>query len=151
MLRYPTYYGDLVLAETQSNQVDPLLYLALIRQESGFNPWSTSVADARGLGQIIPSTAREIAQRLGVRNFALDQLYLPYVSVRFGVWYFAQDLRQLSEPVWALAAYNAGTGRATRWQQPDLDYAIEEIDASETNLYVRIVYSNWRQYQAIYK
>ena len=151
MLRYPTYYGDLVLAETQSNQVDPLLYLALIRQESGFNPWSTSVADARGLGQIIPSTARDIAQRLGVRNFALDQLYLPYVSVRFGVWYFAQDLRQLSEPVWALAAYNAGTGRATRWQQPDLDYAIEEIDVSETNLYVRIVYSNWRQYQAIYK
>ncbi|HEX9075874.1 MAG TPA: tetratricopeptide repeat protein [Anaerolineae bacterium] len=151
MLRYPTYYGDLVLAETKSNQVDPLLYLALIRQESGFNPWSTSVADARGLGQIVPPTAKEIAQRLGVKNFSLDQLYLPYISVRFGVWYFAQDLKQFSEPVWALAAYNAGTGRAARWQQPDLDYAIEEIDAGETNLYVRIVYSNWRQYQAIYK
>ena len=151
MLRYPTYYGDLVLAESKTNQVDPLLYFALLRQESNFNPWATSSADARGLGQIMPATARDIAQRLSVKNFALDQLYLPYVSIRFGVWYFAQDLKRFDEPVWALAAYNAGTGRAQRWQQPDLDFAIEEIELSETNLYVRLVYSNWRTYQQIYR
>ena len=99
----------------------------------------------------MPATARDIAQRLSVKNFALDQLYLPYVSIRFGVWYFAQDLKRFDEPVWALAAYNAGTGRAQRWQQPDLDFAIEEIELSETNLYVRLVYSNWRTYQQIYR
>jgi soluble lytic murein transglycosylase len=67
--RYPTYYADLVVAEAQANKIDPLLYLALVRQESNFNPWATSSADARGLAQIIPSTARDIAQRLNVKNF----------------------------------------------------------------------------------
>jgi soluble lytic murein transglycosylase len=149
-LRYPTYYADLVIAEAKANQIDPLLYFALIRQESGFNPWSTSSADARGLAQIIPGTAREIAQKLGIKNFSLDQLYLPYLSVRFGMWYFAQGLNSFDGPIYALAAYNAGAGRAKQWQRPDIDLAVEEIDASETALYVRVVYSNWRHYQTIY-
>ena len=150
-LRYPTYYGDLVIAEAQKNQVDPLLYFALIRQESSFNPWSTSSVDARGLGQVMPATGRGIAQSLGVKNFSLDQLYLPFISIRFGVWYFAQDLNRFDEPIYALAAYNAGTGRIKNWQRPDLDLAVEEIDITETASYVRIVYANWKQYQQIYK
>ena len=151
MLRYPTYYADLVVAESQKNSIDPLLYFALIRQESSFNPWVTSSADARGLGQVMPATGRGIAQALGVRNFTLDQLYLPFVSVRFGVWYFAQDLKTFNEPIYALAAYNAGTGRVKKWQESDLDFAVEDIDIAETALYVRIVYTNWRQYQSLYK
>ena len=150
LLRYPTHYADLVVAEAQANKIDPLLYFALIRQESSFNPWVTSSADARGLGQIIPATGREIAQKLGVKNFSLDQLYLPYVSVRFGVWYFAQELKTWDEPTWALAAYNAGGSRVKNWVKPDLDFAVEEIDISETALYVRIVYANWKQYQTLY-
>ncbi len=150
-LRYPTDYADLVVAEAQANQVDPLLYFALMRQESGFNPWATSSADARGLAQIVPATARDIAQRLRAKNFTLDQLYLPYISVRFGVWYFGQELKRYDEPIYALAAYNAGGSRVKQWQRPDLDLAVEEIDLSETSLYVNIVYSNWRQYQAIYR
>lgn len=150
-LRYPTYYADLVVPEAKANQLDPLLYFALIRQESGFNARATSSADARGLAQVIPSTAREIAQRLGVRNFSLDQLYLPYVSVRFGVWYFGQDMKQFDNPIYALAAYNAGAGRTAKWEKADLDMAVEDIDSSQANLYVRLVYGYWRQYQQIYK
>lgn len=104
LLRYPTYYADLVVSEAQKNQVDPLLYFALIRQESSFNPWVTSSAEARGLAQIIPATGREIAQKLKAKNFTLDQLYLPYISIRFGVWYFAQELKAWDEPIYALAA-----------------------------------------------
>ena len=151
LLRYPTYYADLVVAESKTNNIDPLLYFALIRQESNFNPWSASSADARGLAQIVPTTAREIAQRLNAKNFSLDQLYLPYISVRFGVWYFTQELKEFDEPVYALIAYNAGSSRVKQWQKNDLDYAIEDIDISETALYVRVVYSNWRQYQTLYK
>jgi len=151
LLRYPTYYADLVVAEAKANQVDPLLYFALVRQESSFNPWSTSSADARGLGQVMPSTGQDIAKRLGVKGFSVDQLYLPYISIRFGVWYLAQDLKRFDEPIYALAAYNAGSGRLKDWQRPDLDLAVEEIGVSETALYIRTVYSNWRQYQQIYK
>ena len=151
MFRFPTFYADLVVPQAQANKVDPLLYFALLKQESSFNPWSTSSAGARGLGQVMPATGQDIAQRLGVRNFSLDQLYLPYVSIRFGVWYFAQDLKRFNEPIYALAAYNAGTGRVKDWQRSDLDLAVEEIALSQTSLYVRIVYSNWRQYQQIYQ
>lgn len=151
MWRYPTAYADLVVSEAHANKIDPLLYFALIRQESRFNPWATSSADARGLAQIVPGTGREIAQRLKVANFTLDQLYLPYLSVRFGVWYFAQQLKQFDEPLYALIAYNAGPSRVKQWQKPDPDYTIEEIELTETALYVRIVYSNWKQYQWIYK
>ena len=140
----------MLFRSAKKNKIDPLLYFALIRQESSFNPWVTSSADARGLGQIIPATGKGIAQSLGVKNFSLDQLYLPFVSVRFGVWYFAQDLNKFDEPIYALAAYNAGAGRVKNWQRADLDLAVEEIDISETALYVRIVYANWKQYQAIY-
>ncbi len=150
-LRYPTYYADLVVAEAQKNGLDPNLYFGLIRQESSFNAWITSSADARGLGQIVPATGKEIAQKLGVKNFSLDQLYLPYVSVRFGVWYFAQELKTWQEPIYAMAAYNAGAGRVQRWQKPDLDFAVEDIDIAESALYVRIVYANWKQYQQLYK
>lgn len=149
--RYPTYYADLVVAEAQANRIDPLLYFALMRQESRFNPWATSSADARGLAQIMPNTGREIAQRLKVANFTLDQLYLPYISVRFGVWYFAQRLEEFDEPLYALIAYNAGASRVKQWQKPDPDYTIEKIELAETASYVRLVYSNWKQYQWIYK
>lgn len=149
-LRYPTFYADLIVSEAQKNGLDPLLYFALVRQESGFNPWSTSSADARGLGQVMPATGQEIARRLGIKNFSLDQLYLPYLSIRFGTWYLAQDLKTFAEPIYALIAYNAGGGRVKRWQHPDLDFAVEAIDIQETSQYVSIVYSNWKQYQMIY-
>jgi soluble lytic murein transglycosylase len=149
--RYPVYYADLVVAEAQANKIDPLLYWALIRQESYFNPWATSSADARGLAQVMPATGREIAQRLNVKNFSLEQLYLPYVSVRFGAWYLAQRLKEFDDPIYALIAYNAGASRVKQWQNTDLDVVVEEIDLSETALYVRIVYSNWKQYQSLYK
>ncbi len=150
-LRYPTYYADIVVAEAKANNLDPLLYFALIRQESNFYAFATSSADARGLGQIIPPTARGIAQKLGVKNFSLDDLYLPFVSVKFGEWYFAQDLTRYQEPLYALAAYNAGGSRVERWKNVDVDLAVEEIDIAETAAYVRIVYANWKIYSQIYR
>ncbi|MBI5035069.1 MAG: tetratricopeptide repeat protein [Chloroflexi bacterium] len=149
-LRYPTYYADLVVPESQKNNLDPLMYFALIRQESSFNPWSTSSADARGLGQVMPSTGQGIAKLLGVKNYSTEQLYLPYVSIRFGTWYLAQDMKNFGEPIYALAAYNAGTGRVQKWQRADLDLTVEEVDIRETISYISIVYSNWRQYQTVY-
>jgi soluble lytic murein transglycosylase-like protein len=59
-------------------------------------------------------------------------------------------LKAFDEPIYALAAYNAGGSRVSKWQRPDLDLAVEEIDVGETALYVRVVYSNWQQYQALY-
>jgi len=151
VMRYPLYYADLVVAESKANQMDPLLYLAVIKWESGFNTWATAEAGERGLGQIIPPTGKGIAQALGVKNFDLDSLFLPYVNVHFGAWLFAQNLIQFDDPIYALGAYNAGGGRAKNWVKPDIDLAVEEIDISSTNLYVRQNYAYWKQYQEIYR
>ncbi len=90
------------------------------------NPWSLSSAEARGLGQVVPATGREIAQRLGVKNFDLDMLFLPHVSVRFGVWYFAQDMKMFNnETHLCLDGVQRGRGRTKQWQRPDLDLAVK--------------------------
>jgi len=151
VMRYPLYYANLIVAESKANQIDPLLYLAVVKWESGFNTWATADAGERGLGQIIPPTAKGIAQALGVKNFDLDTLFLPFVNVRFGAWFFAQNIKQFDDPIYALGAYNAGGGRAKNWVKPDIDLAVEEIDISSTNLYVRQNYAYWKQYQDIYR
>ena len=70
----------------------PLLFLALIRQESRFDPQAVSYAGATGLTQVMPETGQWIASRLGVEPFSTRLLERPAISVRFGIWYMAQSL-----------------------------------------------------------
>ncbi|OGO42867.1 MAG: hypothetical protein A2Z04_05595, partial [Chloroflexi bacterium RBG_16_57_9] len=114
-LAYPRPYRDLVEAESARRGLDPLLFYALIRQESRFEPLSTSSAQARGLTQVIPSTGQSIAQSLRWAGYKNEDLYKPYVSVTFGTHYLAEMLKQFGgHPQLALAAYNGGPGNARR-------------------------------------
>src|SRR5207245_1246143 len=65
-LIYPAYFGSLVLEQSRAFGVDPRLLLALIRQESLFDPRAGSSVGARGLTQVMPATGQEIADALGV-------------------------------------------------------------------------------------
>src|SRR5207247_7065847 len=65
-VRYPRAYWDLVQNASNRLALDPYLVLALARQESLFNPRATSVSNARGLMQLIPSTARKVAADRGI-------------------------------------------------------------------------------------
>jgi soluble lytic murein transglycosylase len=154
-LNYPTAYGHLVHAESAPQDLDPLLFLALVLQESQFNPHVTSWAGAVGLTQVMPETGAWIAQKLGLQDYDDQLLLRPVVAVRFGTWYLAQALEQFdrSWPV-AVAAYNAGWTSVRAWvgngplQDPDLFY--ETIPFSETKAFVQLVYQNYRAYQRIY-
>jgi soluble lytic murein transglycosylase len=151
-LLYPTYYGDLVLAETEEKGLDPLLLFALMRQESLFDPQATSWAGARGLTQVIPSTGQWIAEKIGWSRFSPDELYRPYVSVEFGAWYLAEQVEGFGgNPFMALAAYNGGPTNSARWRDPDPDIFLENITLAETEKYVRKVYEHYAFYQAIYR
>ncbi|MCS6887494.1 MAG: lytic transglycosylase domain-containing protein [Chloroflexus sp.] len=155
-LRFPTPYAELVQQEATAFGVDPLLFYALIRQESLFNPAATSWVGARGLAQIMPDTGRGIAQNLGVSNFQLDDLYRPYVSIRFGAFYLGRRIKDMNGS-WhgALAAYNGGLGNAQRWAGGsvviDPDRFVEMIDFSETRNYVWAVYAFYGVYRGLYK
>lgn len=154
-LLYPAAYAELVARHAERQGVDPLLLLALIRQESSFNPWAESPARARGLTQVIPSTGREIARALGRAAFDERDLFKPAVSIEFGAYYLAAALRQARGELYvALAGYNAGPGTAASWrQQPgnqDPDLYVEQIPYAETSVYVRKVYANYQVYRALY-
>lgn len=151
-LIYPTYFADLVVPYAKRHGLDPALFFGLIRQESGFNPMSNSSASARGLTQVIPGTGDLIARALGVKDFQQSDLFKPYVSVRFGTYYLGTVLQQFSGNIfYGLMAYNGGPGNAAKWQKPDIDVAVESVTYSESNLYVRTVYAQYRQYVDIYR
>jgi len=154
-LAYPSYYGDLVWGASAGTHVDPLLFLALVRQESRFNPDAVSWAGATGLTQVMPSTGEWIAERVGPDPFSRDVLTRPHVSVMQGVW-FLDALVDMFKGDWiaALAGYNAGPTNVTRWTggEPiaDHDLFYETIPMSEPRAYIRLIYEGYRIYQHVY-
>jgi soluble lytic murein transglycosylase len=154
-LAYPLYFDDLVLAEAQANDLDPLLLFALIYQESLFEGWATSWAGAQGLTQVIPPTGEWIALQLRWPDYQAEHLYRPYLNVKFGAWYLARQLHDFENNLFAaLAAYNGGPGNAARWLElvgsGDEDLFVESISKAETELYVKKVYEHYARYRALY-
>ncbi|HLH25175.1 MAG TPA: transglycosylase SLT domain-containing protein [Chloroflexota bacterium] len=154
-LLYPAPYADLITTQAARFNVDPFLFLALLRQESSFQPRAQSPARARGLAQVMPATARSIASALGIGPLDDDDLFRPALSIELGAYYLGQTLRQFRGGVpAALAGYNAGPGNAERWlREPggaDPDLYAEQIPYAETFLYVRRVYTNYLLYRDLY-
>jgi soluble lytic murein transglycosylase-like protein len=125
-------YGAQITAAAKKHGIDPALLAGLVKQESGFNPNAGSPAGARGLTQLMPSTAAG----LGVTN-VLD----PAQSLDGGAKYLRAQLDAFGGDVSrALAAYNAGPGAVKRYGGVP-PYA-------ETQNYVRAVQANAAAYRA---
>ena len=154
-LAYPRDYMGLLESAEESEGVSPHVMLALMRQESWFDPLAGSGAGATGLTQVISPTGREIAGDLGVSDFANDDLLRPVVSVRFGAHYLQKQLDAFDGNLYyALTAYNAGPGAAERWREAsgdDVDLFLEQVDVGEANLYVRLVMENLAMYRYLYE
>jgi soluble lytic murein transglycosylase len=153
-LAYPAPYADLVRDVSDEMDVPDVLLLAVVRQESFFDPLAGSPAGALGLTQVIPATGEEIAQDLDVA-FDVEELYRPSVSLRFGAHYLAKQLHVLDGELYqALAAYNGGPGSAIRWRESaggDVDRYLEEIDFSQTRAYLQLVLENLARYRQLYQ
>lgn len=151
---YPSEYLDLAAESAADNGLSPLLLLALVRQESFFQPDAASFAGALGLTQVIPSTGQEIAGQMGIRDFQSSDLLRPRLSLDFGAHYLGSQLELFEGDLSAaLAAYNGGPGNALRWRElapDDPDLLLESIDLSETNLYLRLVLENYALYRYVY-
>ncbi|MGE5545348.1 MAG: lytic transglycosylase domain-containing protein [Solirubrobacterales bacterium] len=134
-----------ISAETSAEKA---LVLALIRQESGFMPEVVSPVGARGLMQLMPSTAEKVAKALKVK-FSPKKLDDPNFNVRLGSAYLSDLLSDFEGSyILALASYNAGPSRARRWikeygdpRDPSVDVIdwIEMIPFTETRNYVQRV------------
>ncbi|MEW5989641.1 MAG: transglycosylase SLT domain-containing protein, partial [Chloroflexota bacterium] len=154
-LSYPVYYADLILPLADQYGYDPLLQLALVRQESLFESFATSSAAAQGLSQVIPDTGAYIALKLGWPDYVNEDLYKPYVGLAFGAYYLDEQLRAFAGNVYvALSAYNGGPGNAARWYGTagdDLDLYLETVSFAETRAYIERIYVGYAAYQTLYR
>jgi peptidoglycan lytic transglycosylase len=153
-LVYPVLYRDLLAAEARRNRLDPALVAALIRQESSFTPRAVSRAGARGLMQVMPDVGRSIARSRGYPLWDPALLFDPAANLELGTSHLAAALRQYPDLTRALAAYNAGDSRVTRWNRKagvaDPEVFAERIPFEETRDYVRIVQRNVEMYRVLY-
>ena len=151
---YPLVHGDALAGEARRHGLDPALVAGLIRQESSFNPRAVSPAGARGLMQLMPTVGAAIAKGRGYPVWNPALLFEPDVSLELGTAHLATSLKGGESPARALAAYNAGGSRVTRWlQRPgadDPELFAEWIPYTETRDYVRIVQRNAQVYRALY-
>ena len=157
--------GDMILPEgwptpyqAPVTSPEPAYINAISRQESNFDPEAVSGANARGLMQLLPSTATLVARRLGV-PYQVSQLTAdPQANMRLGAGYLDQMLDRYGGALpLAAAAYNAGPGRVDQWlgtygdprggDVNMLDW-IEQIPFSETRNYVQRVVENVIVYRA---
>ena len=151
-LRFLAPYRELAQQAARENQIDEAWVFGLMRQESRFVNVARSSVGASGLMQIMPATARWIAQRLGIKRFHPNEMQDPAKNIQFGAYYLKHVQTSLDDsPVLATAAYNAGPGRAQRWRDSrEMEAAvyIESIPFSETRDYVKKVMSNAMYYAA---
>jgi soluble lytic murein transglycosylase len=152
---YPLGFWDLVAPAAETRGLDPLFVTALIRQESLFFPDAVSPADAHGLMQLLPRTAREVAVSSGQPVPDVHALHEPDVNVALGTTLLRRLLdRYGGSRVRALAAYNAGEDAVAKWDRrfgdrPEDEY-VERITYRETRDYVKSVLDHWAAYRGLY-
>ena len=154
LLAFPLLREAELIARARANGVDPAIVAAVIRQESGWNPRAVSRADARGLMQVLPPVAAEIARSRRYPMWDPGLLMMPDVNLELGTAHLGGALSQYSDLGRALAAYNAGAARVRRWVTragaSDPELFVERIPYVETRDYVRVVLRNAELYRSLH-
>ncbi len=136
---------------------EPALVLALIRQETEFDPEAVSSAGAMGMMQVMPSAAKSSAKTAGLRYRPGDLLIDPQYNIQLGMIEFSSNYAKAQgSMVVAIAGYNAGPGNVRKWLAANGDPRdgkvdaidwIEEIPFGETRNYVERVIENMEVYK----
>ena len=153
-MRYLSPYSEQIRPAAIGQALDDAWVYGLMRQESRFVSTARSSVGASGLMQLMPATARWVAAKIGLKNFQPGQVNDTETNVLLGTSYMRMIMERLdNHPVLASAGYNAGPGRARKWQADrPLEGAVyaETIPFSETRDYVKKVMSNAVYYSALF-
>lgn len=144
-LRFPLEYQSLVESSAKTHRISPAWIYGIMRRESAFDPKIVSSAKAQGLMQVLPSTAKSVAKKLGINDHKKSDLLIPEKNAHIGSAYLSGLLKRFKGNYSkATAAYNAGPSRVIKWA-PDFYISaprwIESIPFTETRKYVRAVLS----------
>lgn len=148
---YPLCYKDEITSVANKYDLDAALLFAVVKTESGFNARAKSAKGAVGLMQILPSTARFIAERKGITDY---DLYDITVNLDFGAYYW----KYLADKFWGFtetaAAYNAGEGTVKNWLKNAAYSAdgkrLKVIPYPETAAYVKKISESEKRYKKLY-
>ncbi|MGH0031868.1 MAG: transglycosylase SLT domain-containing protein [Myxococcota bacterium] len=135
-------------------RLDTALLYSIMREESGYRPEVISVSGARGLLQLMPTTAERVAQQQRLASFHADDLFLPAVNIRLGSAYLEGLLREFDgRKSAAIGSYNAGPHAVSRWVAKNTgedDEFVEEIPYDQTRAYVKRVMRSLHAYRVLY-
>src|SRR3954467_1103215 len=152
----PLRHEDIIRQQAHAKHLDPALIAAVIYTESRFRD-QTSNAGAKGLMQLMPSTADYIARKSGGTAFRQGDLATPQVNISYGSWYLRYLLDKYGgNQILTLAAYNAGEGKVDSWWRDaaargERFRVTDHIPFPETRDYVRHVLTAARDYRHEYR
>ena len=150
---YKKDYSEYVSKYAEEYDIDENLIYALIKAESNFNEKAVSHQNAKGLMQLMQSTAQDLANRNQIK-LTKDNILEPDININLGTQYIALLLNKYDSIEVALAAYNAGSGNVDRWIKNGTIKSdgsdIENFPYKETNTYVRKIMRNYKMYNELY-
>ena len=151
---YPLGWRDEVAEAAGRAGLDPFLVAAIVREESSYYPRAVSRAGARGLMQLMPATAKPMADVRGLAFEGGGLLDDPRANLEMGTAFLAGLMKEFGEPRLAIAAYNAGPKRVRDWwkarRTADMEAFVEQIPYDETREYVKRVMLSWSEYRRLY-
>jgi len=151
---YPLGWRDEVAETAGRVGLDPFLIAAIVREESSYYPRAVSRAGARGLMQLMPATAKPMADVRGLPFEGGGLLDDPRANLEMGTAFLAGLMKEFGEPRLAIAAYNAGPKRVRDWwkarRTADIEAFVEQIPYDETREYVKRVMLSWSEYRRLY-
>ena len=155
---YPMKYEEHVSKYANEYGIDEFLVYAVIKAESNFDEKATSSKGAKGIMQLMESTAKDVAKKANIeiaQNEIEEKLLQVETNIQLGTKYLAILLEKYENTEVALTAYNAGIGTVDNWIEKGIISAdgsnIENIPYKETNNYVRQILRDYRIYCELYK
>lgn len=143
---YPKKYSDYVSFYSKKYDIDSALVFAVIKAESDFDKNAKSKSGAIGLMQIIPRTAKWIAEELD-ENFDENNLFKPETNVRYGCFYLSYLFGKFGDINSVICAYNAGESVVRGWLDDEGNLDESKITYSETKNYLKRVRKFYRAYK----
>ena len=150
---YKLDYSEYVEKYANEYDVDKYLIYAIIKAESNFDEDAVSNKGAKGLMQLMYSTAEEIAEKLAI-DLNEENILEPDINIHLGTNYISMLTQKYENINLALAAYNAGNGNVDSWIEDGTlkedGTNIENVPFTETNNYVRKILRDYELYKDIY-
>lgn len=153
---FPMHYKDYIEKYSNEHKLDPYFVAAVIKTESNFKKDAVSKKNAQGLMQLTPETAKWVAEKMGIKDFTIEQLKDPETNIKMGCWYLNNLKEEFDGNMdLVLAAYNGGRGNVQKWLKnkehskdgENLNY----IPFKETDKYIKKVKCIKNVYKFLYK